>query len=228
MSRNGWIMAATLVVCAAVFALVVAVDGIRDLIRTFGREETPSEKQAALKNCRIKMLTIRNAIEFYIFDTGIAPLELESLVSRPAGNERWNGPYIRRGRLPKPPWGRELRYELADNGFYLTASGPDRIFDASEMATLSPEEVKERFAYSNIVADNLDAYDPEADNVEVFHYHVGMSEIVPPGTPLRKGPDLRQVASILNPSQGMQPAASNGGSATAEEALFVGEATEDP
>lgn len=188
LSRAGWLMATVSVGSALVLALVVGGSGVRSLVQTFGREVTMNEKLAALNHCRIRMLTVRNAIEFYMFDTGKAPTDFRVLVSRPPGEVNWNGPYIRRGEVPRGPWGRDFRYEPARNGFYLTAAGPDRIFDATELKTLSVEEAERRLSISEGDKDLTAGYDPTRDNVEVFHYHEGMATMVAPGTRLRDDP----------------------------------------
>lgn len=205
MSRSGWIIALVSLGGALLFAVVVGGWlGVGHLAGTFGRYETEHEKLEAVKTARIRMLSIRNAVEFYIYDTGQAPLSLQDLVSRPQGDVAWNGPYIRRGLIPTGPWGREFRYEPAPNGFHLSSAGFDRIFDATEMASLSEAEVHRRLAAAGMPVPPPPDYDPEADNIYEFHYHLDMENIVPPGTPLRaqrmeRGSIFGQPAPALAP-----------------------------
>lgn len=63
---------------------------------------------------------------------------LNALVSRPAGRERWNGPYVEvsGGRIPLDPWGEEYiyRYPGTQNktGFDLLSKGADKIADTAD------------------------------------------------------------------------------------------------
>lgn len=53
------------------------------------------------------------ALETYRLEVDAYPTTeqgLAALVARPAGVDKWNGPYLRKPALPKDPWGREYRY----------------------------------------------------------------------------------------------------------------------
>ena len=55
------------------------------------------------------------ALETYRLDMdSYPPAErgLAVLVHKPAGADRWNGPYLRKPVLPKDPWGRDYRYRI--------------------------------------------------------------------------------------------------------------------
>ncbi len=55
------------------------------------------------------------ALETYRLDMdSYPPAErgLALLVHKPAGADRWNGPYLRKPVLPKDPWGRDYRYRI--------------------------------------------------------------------------------------------------------------------
>ncbi|MDH3715623.1 MAG: type II secretion system major pseudopilin GspG [Gammaproteobacteria bacterium] len=44
---------------------------------------------------------------------------LIALVSEPAGVRNWNGPYLKKKRVPKDPWGNDYRYRSpGENGAY--------------------------------------------------------------------------------------------------------------
>ncbi len=69
------------------------------------------------------------AAEFFSIDTGRYPTSsegLNALVSAPGDRTGWNGPYLKRGRLPVDPWGNPYRYRLLPNGqFEIHSWGAD-------------------------------------------------------------------------------------------------------
>lgn len=53
------------------------------------------------------------ALETYRLDMDSYPAAergLADLVHKPAGADKWNGPYLRKPVVPKDPWGRDYRY----------------------------------------------------------------------------------------------------------------------
>ncbi|WP_078119547.1 type II secretion system major pseudopilin GspG [Thiosocius teredinicola] len=60
------------------------------------------------KTAGVQIEKIFNAVELYRLETGSYPEALSDLVKRPEGNERWNGPYVRKLSTLKDPWGNEL------------------------------------------------------------------------------------------------------------------------
>jgi general secretion pathway protein G len=72
---------------------------------------------------------LEKALDQYRLDTGRYPsaeLGLEALVSRPANEPKWNGPYLRKG-VPLDPWGRPYLYRIpGEKGeFDLVSYGKD-------------------------------------------------------------------------------------------------------
>jgi general secretion pathway protein G len=73
-------------------------------------------KHVGSSKTRAAMLQIEElslALDTYKLEVDVYPNETEglaALVARPAGLERWNGPYLRKPVVPKDPWGREYRY----------------------------------------------------------------------------------------------------------------------
>jgi general secretion pathway protein G len=62
---------------------------------------------------RLQLQSLSTAIDLYRLDTGRYPSRdqgLAALVQKPAGQERWNGPYIRKAEQLQDPWGRLFRY----------------------------------------------------------------------------------------------------------------------
>jgi general secretion pathway protein G len=57
---------------------------------------------------------IGSALDLYFMDVGRYPATdqgLLALVAAPASASKWNGPYLKKKRLPKDPWGREYLYK---------------------------------------------------------------------------------------------------------------------
>jgi general secretion pathway protein G len=62
---------------------------------------------------KLQLQGLSTAIDLYRLDTGRYPSREEGLnvlVQRPAGQDRWNGPYIRKADQLQDPWGRPWRY----------------------------------------------------------------------------------------------------------------------
>jgi general secretion pathway protein G len=63
---------------------------------------------------RAQLDALAKALDQYRLDTGAYPtseLGLQALISRPADQSRWNGPYLRKA-VPLDPWGRPFVYRV--------------------------------------------------------------------------------------------------------------------
>ena len=68
---------------------------------------------------RLQLQGLMTAIDLYRLDVGHYPTReegLSALVQRPAGQERWNGPYVRKADQLQDPWGRPYRYRMPGEG----------------------------------------------------------------------------------------------------------------
>lgn len=77
----------------------------------------------------LQIRRLATVLEYYRLDTGRYPTEqegLRALVERPAGVDRWNGPYIE-GGLPEDPWGHPYVYRAPADGapFEILSLGAD-------------------------------------------------------------------------------------------------------
>ncbi|MBK1662685.1 type II secretion system major pseudopilin GspG [Paracraurococcus ruber] len=76
-------------------------------------------KQDAAK---LQLQGLATAIDLYRLDVGRYPSReegLAALTQRPPGQERWNGPYVRKAEQLQDPWGRPWRYRApGENGPY--------------------------------------------------------------------------------------------------------------
>jgi general secretion pathway protein G len=62
---------------------------------------------------KIEMGQISQTLELYKIETGRYPSSqegLQAMIRAPAGVSNWNGPYWKKGSLPKDPWGNEYKY----------------------------------------------------------------------------------------------------------------------
>ena len=69
-------------------------------------------KQTAAK-AQIELLS--TAIEVYKLDTGKYPSQgtgLQSLNSKPSDVQNWKGPYMKKNKVPKDPWGADYIYRF--------------------------------------------------------------------------------------------------------------------
>jgi general secretion pathway protein G len=79
---------------------------------------------------RIQMGQIEAGLDLFRLDVGRYPTESEglaALVERPAGAERWNGPYVKGRETLSDPWGGLFRYRAPgeDGPFDLLSLGAD-------------------------------------------------------------------------------------------------------
>ena len=61
-------------------------------------------------SARIQIEALSTGIDLYRLEVGSYPPDLEALVTRPPGAERWDGPYLKKSSVPKDPWGRDFIY----------------------------------------------------------------------------------------------------------------------
>ena len=64
------------------------------------------------------------ALDTYRLDTGHYPESLKDLVSRPAGEDYWDGPYLKKG-IPKDPWKNDYQYAKSGEDYVLKSYGAD-------------------------------------------------------------------------------------------------------
>lgn len=74
---------------------------------------------AKVKTARVQIEDLSAAMELYFLDVGRYPtteLGLNALIAKPENNDLWNGPYLRKNRIPLDPWGGQYHYQ-APGGF---------------------------------------------------------------------------------------------------------------
>ncbi|MES9823886.1 MAG: type II secretion system major pseudopilin GspG [Candidatus Thiodiazotropha endolucinida] len=74
------------------------------------------------KTARVQLEELSAALDIYRLDTGNYPRShhgLRALVERVDGVENWNGPYLKKRKLPKDPWGTDYIYSFpGEHGDY--------------------------------------------------------------------------------------------------------------
>lgn len=76
---------------------------------------------------RVQLEALGTGIDLYRLEVGSYPPDLQGLVERPPGVERWNGPYLKKPVVPRDPWDREYIYRYpGEHGDYdLYSRGAD-------------------------------------------------------------------------------------------------------
>ena len=95
-----------LLVVLAILGLLAGLVGPQ-VMKFLGSSKT---KTAALQ---IEDLTA--TLDLYRLETGRYPTNeegLEALVTRPGNAANWSGPYLKKGQVPKDPWGFDYQYRF--------------------------------------------------------------------------------------------------------------------
>jgi len=119
-SESGFTLVELLVVLAII--ALIATLAAPQVLRYLGSARTNAAK-AQIRN-------IESALELYYVDNAKYPTSeegLNALVAQPAGETRWNGPYLKGTTGLKDPWGRPYSYEVkADaSGVVIRSLGKD-------------------------------------------------------------------------------------------------------
>ena len=67
------------------------------------------------KTAKVQIESLSTSLELYKLDTGRYPDQREgltALVARPSSAQNWNGPYLKKDKVPPDPWGRPYRYRF--------------------------------------------------------------------------------------------------------------------
>ncbi|MES9828539.1 MAG: type II secretion system major pseudopilin GspG [Candidatus Thiodiazotropha sp.] len=110
--RSGFTLIELLVVMA-ILAMLAGLVGPK-VMNALGESKS--------KTARVQLEELSAALDIYRLDTGNYPRShhgLRALVERVDGVENWNGPYLKKTKLPKDPWGAEYIYSFpGEHGDY--------------------------------------------------------------------------------------------------------------
>lgn len=65
------------------------------------------------KTAKVQIESLSTSLELFKLDTGRYPSEREglaALVKRPGDAKNWNGPYLKKDKVPDDPWGQSYHY----------------------------------------------------------------------------------------------------------------------
>jgi general secretion pathway protein G len=118
------------VTTAKAFTLIelLAVIAILGLIAAFAVPQVLKWVSGARSDsARIQIAALGASIDLYRLEVGSFPPTLEALVVKPSGQDRWDGPYIKKKLIPKDPWGNDYiyRYPGNDGDYDLMSLGAD-------------------------------------------------------------------------------------------------------
>ncbi|WP_031434569.1 type II secretion system major pseudopilin GspG [Methylomarinum vadi] len=102
-SEQGFTLLELLVVLG-IIALLAGIVGPQ-VMKHMGASKT--------KAARVQIEDLSAALDMYKLDVGRYPTTeqgLVALVERPADNKRWNGPYLRKSKVPQDPWLEDYHY----------------------------------------------------------------------------------------------------------------------
>jgi general secretion pathway protein G len=83
---------------------------------------------AKVRSARLQMTSLQTAIDLFRIDLGRLPSAdegLDALISAPATEPNWLGPYIARASVPPDPWGGVYIYEAGPEGARIISYGAD-------------------------------------------------------------------------------------------------------
>ena len=110
-----------LLVVLVILALLGGIVGPR-VVQHLGRAKSDT--------ARLQIEDLSAALEVYYLENGSYPTSsegLDALVRQPQSAKNWNGPYLRKTKIPDDPWGRPYEYvSPGDHGaFDLFTLGAD-------------------------------------------------------------------------------------------------------
>ncbi len=110
-----------LLVVLVILALLGGIVGPR-VVQHLGRAKSDA--------ARLQIEDLSAALEVYYLENGSYPTSsegLDALVRQPQSAKNWNGPYLRKTKIPDDPWGRPYEYvSPGDHGaFDLFTLGAD-------------------------------------------------------------------------------------------------------
>ena len=103
-NRRGGFSLIELLVVLAILGLLASFVGPR-VMKFFSSSKT--------KTAKVQVESLAGTLEAYALDNGRYPSTdegLQALVQQPDGAGNWNGPYLRKDKLPKDPWGNDYQY----------------------------------------------------------------------------------------------------------------------
>lgn len=95
-----------LLVVLAILALLVGLVGPRMMQQLGG---------AKADTAKLQIADLSAALDLYYIDVGSYPSTeqgLQALLKSPSNAANWNGPYLKKQRIPDDPWGEPFKYQF--------------------------------------------------------------------------------------------------------------------
>ncbi|MES9846068.1 MAG: type II secretion system major pseudopilin GspG [Candidatus Sedimenticola sp. PURPLELP] len=112
-SRGGGFTLIELLVVLVILGLLAGLVGPQ-VMRYLGGAKTDTAK--------LQIEELGAGLDLFHLEVGRYPSTeegIEALVEEPAGVSNWNGPYLKKKRIPKDPWNNEYHYRFpGENGVY--------------------------------------------------------------------------------------------------------------
>jgi general secretion pathway protein G len=93
--------------------LLVVLGIIAMLAGIVGPQVMKHMGESKVKAAKVQIEDLAATLDMYKLDVGSYPTSeqgLQALVESPEGAGRWNGPYLRKGKIPLDPWNQEYHY----------------------------------------------------------------------------------------------------------------------
>ncbi len=76
--------------------------------------------KARINKAKGDIAGLQTAVEMYNMDVGSYPSSLNDLISGSGG--KWDGPYLKDGKLPQDPWGDDYQYSHNGDTYTVTST----------------------------------------------------------------------------------------------------------
>jgi general secretion pathway protein G len=107
--------------------LLVVLGIIAMLAGLVGPQVMKHMGESKIKAAKVQIEDLAQTLDMYKLDVGSYPTSeqgLNALIESPDGAQRWNGPYLRKSKVPLDPWQQEYKY---------TSPGEHGKFDISSL-----------------------------------------------------------------------------------------------
>jgi general secretion pathway protein G len=93
--------------------LLVVLGIIAMLAGLVGPQVMKHMGESKVKAAKVQIEDLAQTLDMYKLDVGSYPTSeqgLNALIESPDGAQRWNGPYLRKSKVPLDPWQQEYKY----------------------------------------------------------------------------------------------------------------------
>jgi len=94
-----------LLVVLAILGMILGLVGPRVMKHLSG---------AKSDTAKLQIEELGSALDLFYLENNRYPLTqegLQALVEKPSGLDKWNGPYLKKNKVPADPWGNEYQYQ---------------------------------------------------------------------------------------------------------------------